>query len=325
MIYDYTDYLIGLLEKQLREATFSSTRLSRTRLLVEIKSRRKVLNFRILAFALGGTGRGRPNERRLEITSTYEHALEPISGVTDIVIGVERQSGWLVGIDSDRLNFGGSTSNASTFVYTGGFGALSVKTYDVRLTPSKLITDEKQIYMRPSFLSEYILGARGFHKVGVSTETGAPPPDTMPEKPGVKLSFEDQLKLALHKMEIGKRGEQLVFDGEVNRLARKHKPLAKKVEWTSQTYPYRGYDIASFDDKEARIYLEVKSSSGVITSFHFTENEFRTAERLKTAYEIVCVSRALSSSPDFIRIRNPASMIATGDLEFVRDGLIVYL
>ena len=266
-----------------------------------------------------------PKERRLQITSTYDHALEPLSGVTDLVIGVDRENGRLVGVDADRLNFGGPTSNASTFVYTEGFRALSAKSYDVRLTPSKLIDDEKQIYMRPEFLAEYILGARGFHKVGLSTETGAPPPDTLSEKPGVKLSFEDQLKLALHKMEIGKRGEQLVFDKEVSRLARRHKSLADKVEWTSQTYPYRGYDIASFDDREARVYLEVKASSGNVTSFHFTENEFRTAERLQAAYQVVCVSRALSSAPDFLRIRNPASIIAAGDLKFVRDGLIIYL
>jgi hypothetical protein len=325
MIYDFSNYLTSLLEKQLPRATFRCTRLSRTRLMVEIKSGKKVLNFRILAFALGGTGRGRPNERRLEITSTYERALKPLSGVTDLVIGVERESGQLVGIDADRLNFGGPTSNASTFVYTEAFGTLKVKSHDVQLTPSKLISDEKQVYMRPGFLAEYIQGARGFHKIGVSTETGAPPSDTIPEKPTVKLSFEEQLKLALHKMEIGKRGEQLVFEREISRLRKTHKPLAGRVEWTSQSYPYRGYDIASFDEKEERIYLEVKSSTGVVTNFHFTENEFRTAERLKAAYEIVCVSRALSSSPDFLRIRNPVSQITSGKLEFIRDGLVVYL
>lgn len=268
MIHDYSNYLTRLLQAQLKKNVLSCTRLSRTRLLVEIKSGRKVLKFRILAFALGGTGRGRASERRLEITSTYENALEPEQGVIDVVIGVERERGWLVGIDSDCLNFGGATSNASTFVYTEGFQALAIKPYDVRLTPSKLIKDEKQVYMLPDFLSEYVMAARALHKVGVSTETGAPPPDTIAERPNVKLSFEEQLKLALHKMEIGKRGEQLVFENEVSRLSKRHASLAAKVEWTSQIYPYRGYDIASFEETATPVYLEVKSSSGQQLSFY---------------------------------------------------------
>jgi|GEM_PF-5211456 len=325
MITDYSNYLTDLLAAQLKRGTFACTRLTQSRLLVEISFRKKVLRFRVLAFALGGTGRHRPNERRLQITSTYEQALDPISGVTDLVIGVDRSSGQLVGVDADRLNFGGPTSNASTFVYTPGFRALKLKPYDIRLTPSRLIDDEKQVYMRPEFLSQYILGARGFHKVGVSTETGPPPSDTTPEKPGIKLSFEDQLKLALHKMEIGKRGEQHVFEREVAKLLKKDKALADKVEWTSQTYPYRGYDIASFNDDESPVYIEVKASSGALSAFHFTENEYVTASRLKNSYEIVCVSRALSSTPEFRRLRNPVSLITEGRLRFTRDGLVVYV
>jgi Domain of unknown function (DUF3883) len=325
MIYNFSDYLAGLLTKQLGKAHVSATPLSRTRLIVEIRSGKKISKFRILAFAIGGTGRGRSNERRLEITSTYEHALEPLTGVIDIVIGVERQHGLLVGIDADRLNFGGSTSNASTFVYTEGFDTLNIKSHDVRLTPSKLINDEKQVYMQPGFFADYVAGARAFHKFGVSTETGAPPPDTLAEKPGLKLTLEDQVKLAMHKMEVGKRGEQVVHEREVTRLRKKHSGWAERVEWTSQTYPYRGYDILSFDDKLAKIYLEVKSSTGTITSFHFTENEFRTAENLKDAYQIVCVSQVLSSSPDLYRIQNPVSLISAGKLKFIRDGLVIHL
>jgi Domain of unknown function (DUF3883) len=325
MIYDYSNYLADLLQSQLKKKLVSYTILSRTRLLIEVKLHKKILKFRILAFALGGTGRGRAGERRLEITSTYEHALEPEPGITDLVLGVERENGWLVGIDSDRLNFGGPTSNASTFVYTEGFEALGIKSHDVRLTPSKLIDDEKQVYMQPSFLSEYVMAARSLHKVGISTESSPPPSDTIAERPSVKLSFEEQLKLALRKMEIGKRGEQLVLQDEVSRLSKKHPSLARKVEWTSQVYPYRGYDIVSFEETAVPIYLEVKASTGAVRSFHFTENEFKTAERLENAYEIVCVSRVLAATPQFYRIRNPAAKISNGDLKFSRDGLIVYL
>ena len=280
-IYDYSAFLAQVIEKNAPKDSFTCTPLSRTRLLLDLKSNGKTEKFRILAFAIGGTGRGRQNERRLEITSTYEHALKPEPGVTDIVIGIERDSGLLVGIDSDRLNFGGPTSNASTFVYPDGFEALKNKSHDVRLVPSKLIEDEKQTYMRPEFLLDYVRGARGYHKLAISTESKRAPSDTTPEKPAVKLSFDDQMKLALRKMEIGKLGEQLVLSREVKRLKVTNPTMASKVQWISQTHPYRGYDIASFEANSSPLYLEVKASSGILSSFHFTENEFRVADHTK--------------------------------------------
>ena len=323
-IYDYSAFLAQVIEKGAPQGSFTCTTLSRTRLLLDLTSNGKTEKFRILAFAIGGTGRGRGNERRLEITSTYERALKPEPGVTDIVIGVERDHGLLVGIDSDRLNFGGPTSNASTFVYSDGFEALKSKSHDVRLVPSNLIQDEKQTYMRPAFLLDYVRGARGYHKLAISTENKRMPSDTIPEKPGVKLSFDEQMQLALRKMQIGKLGEQLVLSREVKRLKVTNPTMASKVQWVSQTHPYRGYDIASFEANSSPLYVEVKASSGQLSSFHFTENEFRVADHYKASYHVICVSEVTSAKPIFHTIKDPATQINAGALKTTRDGLIVW-
>jgi hypothetical protein len=95
------------------------------------------------------------------------------------------------------------------------------------------------------------------------------------------------------------------------------------VEWISQTYPYRGYDIASFKEKSVPIYLEVKASSGTLSSFHFTENEFNVTRQLKTAYSVICVSHVLAQEPNYGEINDPIAKIQSGALKVTRDGLIV--
>ena len=80
---------------------------------------------------------------------------------------------------------------------------------------------------------------------------------------------------------------------------------------------------SSFGEKSSPLYLEVKASSGVLTSFHFTENEFRVAEHHKTSYHVICVSE-VTTKPTFHTIKDPATQIAAGKLKTTRDGLIVW-
>lgn len=292
-----------------------------------------VTRFRILMFAVGGSGRARADERRIEITSTYAGGLARDSDAVDVVLGVEREQGLLVGIDSKRLGFGGTTSNASTFVYTAGFDALSTRKYEILVNPSKLIANEHQIYMHPSFLIEYLLNIEPLHRLGVTAwPDGKAPPQVKqtvsPDDPiqphaSVRLTYEQQTRLAILKMEVGQAGERRVASEERRRLARHgHTDLARRVEWISQTRPYVGYDISSFGQNRAPEVIEVKSSSGALKRFHFSNNELRVAEKKRSAYRLICVSNVFGT-PVYREIRDPASELEIGNLIKIPDGYIV--
>jgi hypothetical protein len=72
--------------------------------------------YRLLVYAVSTSSRGRPDERRVEVTSTYLGGnLEEDATARDVVLGWEREAEVYVGIDSRRLTEGGESHNASTF------------------------------------------------------------------------------------------------------------------------------------------------------------------------------------------------------------------
>jgi hypothetical protein len=247
-IYDYADFLMKEIKKRPKNfSIISLERESRTRVSFSFEKAGRQFRFRILMFAVGGTGRGRNDERRIEITSTYKSGLERYSSTIDIVLGIERDQGMLVGIDSRRLNFGGETSNASTFVYSTGFDPLATDAYEVIVNPSSLIVDEHQIYMRPSFLIDYLTNAQSLHHLGLaaSSEVAAKlpeektisPDDPTPPKKTVRLTFAQQIRLAMLKMEVGQSGERHATVRERKRLIDGgHPTLASRIKWISQIH-----------------------------------------------------------------------------------------
>jgi hypothetical protein len=335
-VNDYANFVADKIEKsQSRSLKVSIERQSRTRLLLSIEDEGQLHRFRVLMFAVGGTGRGNADERRIEITSTYTSGLSRDPAIVDIVLGIERDRELLVGIDAGRLKHGGPTSNASTFVYSTGFDSLKSKTYDALINPSKLISDEHQIYMRPSFLMDYLLNVQSLHRLGLMTSgtSGTTVPKSQivspddPTEPGkaTKLTFEQQMRLAMLKIEVGQLGERTVVARERRRLNSDGQPnLAVRVHWVSQTHPYVGYDISSFAQTGTREVVEVKSSTGTLKQFHFSNNELRVAERRRASYRIVCVSNVFEK-PSFYEIRDPATKLDAGVISKVPDGYIVTL
>ena len=67
---------------------------------------------RLFAYTVTGSSRNRPHERRVEITTAY--AADP--RYEDAVIAYDRESDSWVGVDASRLQYGGLTHNASSFV-----------------------------------------------------------------------------------------------------------------------------------------------------------------------------------------------------------------
>ena len=90
--------------------------------------------------------------------------------------------------------------------------------------------------------------------------------------------------------ELGKRGEERIFDFERNRLVRENRPdLSRKVRWVSaEDGDGAGYDILSFDFSGRERFLEVKTTTGhQKTPFYLTENERSLSEERTDAFRIV--------------------------------------
>jgi hypothetical protein len=73
------------------------------------------IRIRLFVYKVTGSGRSRPNERRIEITTTYHSGLRRIRGFHDVVLGYNDGTDSFVGVDPRRLSFGGTTHNASSF------------------------------------------------------------------------------------------------------------------------------------------------------------------------------------------------------------------
>lgn len=321
---NYSDYFLSQLDLA-RLPNLQVTRLSGSRLVVSFEQANTTYRYRVIFFAVSGTGRARSLERRLEITSTYVGGnLQIQPGCTDLIVAIERASGRMIGIDARRLGTGGATHNASTFVYLPALESLNVVTYFAfPNSRQKLFKSEYQIYFRSSFASDYLLNASALHSSGL---VQAPQPlpvnvsvDTLVGAPSAgntqQLSYEQQVSLALRKMEIGRAGEALVLRLEKERLESSgRQDLASAVEWVSQQQPFLGYDIKSFSVAGDELAIEVKSCVGSLKTFFLTENEYRRAQERGEDYSIACVSNVFGRARVKM-LSNPADQIAVGTLK----------
>lgn len=73
------------------------------------------LRLRLFVYKVTGSSRNKPEERRIEITSTYQKGLVKLRSYNDVVLGYETNQQIFVGVDSERMKYGGPTGNASSF------------------------------------------------------------------------------------------------------------------------------------------------------------------------------------------------------------------
>jgi hypothetical protein len=97
------------------ESIPSDGRIPSNRALVILKFQDKAARLRISAYKVTQSGRNKPHERRVEITTTFNSGLRRMRGTADVVIGVDAPSSRYVGVDPRRLQLGGDTHNASSF------------------------------------------------------------------------------------------------------------------------------------------------------------------------------------------------------------------
>ncbi len=118
---------------------------------------------RLLIFKVGESGRSKPHERRVEITSTYVGgSLERLAGVTDVLLGYD-EHGIFVGFDTRRLEHGGETQNASAFIDAEGLRLASSHAVTTLPRDSGLFGTEYHAFFRPARLAEYLANQTMIH------------------------------------------------------------------------------------------------------------------------------------------------------------------
>jgi hypothetical protein len=122
--------------------------------------------------------------------------------------------------------------------------------------------------------------------------------------------------------EVGRRGEELVYRMECERVRSAGYPNAESVViWTSQTDPGADHDIRSVDEAGRPRWIEVKSTVGNDGRFDWSSKEFEKAVREGDRYELWRVYRASSMTPVAKSFRNPAKMLGESRLQLELGSL----
>lgn len=123
-----------------------------------------------------------------------------------------------------------------------------------------------------------------------------PPPDAKPSKQEVTSGLQrlirkfDPAARDARNRNLGKAGEELVFENEIRRLTNSGRAdLARKVEWTSQERgDGAGFDIASFEDTGKPRLIEVKTTNGSnLTPFFLSANELSFADERPDEFKLL--------------------------------------
>ena len=130
-----------------------------------LKSDRVDLRLRLFVYKVTGSSRGKPEERRIEITSTYQKGLRPLPTFPDVVLGYDPSSEIYVGVDSQRIEHGGATGNASSFFDKGGLSVTCRDAIVVRQRKAVLFVKgiEYHAFIDPRRLAEYLFNRDEIH------------------------------------------------------------------------------------------------------------------------------------------------------------------
>lgn len=332
--------------------------LRRNGQLVSLVWARNAAAFRIFVYKITGSGRN-SHERRVEITTTYQKGLEPARGYDDIVLGFDPSQEIFVGVDARRLEHGGKTGNASSFIDPEGLAQASDRTITIIRRSSQIFGIEQHAYFKGSRLAEYLVNAIDIHrgmydgggdfsknrrlavrpslqvpataKIGNQVTLHGPisarRSKRITEKAlkayeegnarklrALNLTPAELSQIAARLQEIGLKGEEFVVRSEMARLRRAGRPdLAAKVSWVSQSRPYEGYDILSFEESGQERFIEVKATPRTRKMFPMTENEWRVAGDKAESYFIYRVTNVFAK-PNITLLRDPVALERQGKL-----------
>ena len=168
---DNRGHLTAVIEDLIRngwvvESIPEDGRIPRNGLKLILKLDDEELRVRVFTYKVTTSGRNRPHERRVEITTTYLSGLKKAPRYSDVVIGIDAATGKYVGIDGSRLKMGGKTHNASSFFDLEG---LSGKTGELLINPRSVAGPlfpggiEHHAFFDGSRLAEYLFNHRDIH------------------------------------------------------------------------------------------------------------------------------------------------------------------
>ena len=140
-------------------------RLARNRQLLVLQTANREAHLRLFVYKVTGSGRGKPYERRIQITSTYQKGLSHLDDYQDAVLGFDKEHDIFVGVDPRRLEHGGPTGNASTFFDREGLDWSREDEILIRPRVARLFPDglEFHAFFKPPCLAEYLLHLESIH------------------------------------------------------------------------------------------------------------------------------------------------------------------
>ncbi|HCX86326.1 MAG TPA: hypothetical protein DHV14_14575 [Micrococcales bacterium] len=116
------------------------------------------------------------------------------------------------------------------------------------------------------------------------------------------------------KRENGRRGEQVVYLAECQRVKALGMDPDEVVVWRSDAEQFAPYDIASVDDHGVSIFIEVKSTEGVDphAPFDISPGELNEAIRFGEKFRIFRVTAVRTAAPVITRYTDPVALVRSG-------------
>ncbi|HVB25626.1 MAG TPA: DUF3883 domain-containing protein [Ktedonobacteraceae bacterium] len=110
------------------------------------------------------------------------------------------------------------------------------------------------------------------------------------------------------KIEVGQRGEEIIFLQEIDRVKRLGYPKSRVV-WIANENPLADYDILSVDENGKDLWLEVKSTTGRHGLFQWSIAELKKAMQEREQYILWRVYEVGTIHPSIKPFRDPVGMI----------------
>ncbi|MGH7307227.1 MAG: protein NO VEIN domain-containing protein [Candidatus Rokuibacteriota bacterium] len=195
--------------------------LARNGLHLVLRVRHGDVRIRLFVYKVTGSGRGKPDERRIEITSTYQKGLARVARYRDIVLGYDPEHDLFVGVDPERVAHGGPTGNASSFFDRAGLLWRHPDRVYIRQREARLQAIEFHAFVKPQRLAEYLFNSDEIHR-GVYAYTGPFSGRTR------SVAVPDSITVPTARA----RGDALVLDGPepTRRRSAVRAPLVKALE-----------------------------------------------------------------------------------------------
>jgi hypothetical protein len=140
-------------------------RLLRNGQKILLRSDQLDMRFRLFVYKVGESGRNRPEERRIEITSTYQKGLARLRDFPDVVLGYDPLEQMFVGVDPERIEHGGTTGNASSFFDIDGLASSRTRGLTISQRKANLFPNgiEYHAFITPQRLAEYFYSRESIH------------------------------------------------------------------------------------------------------------------------------------------------------------------